>query len=201
MDLLKIYKKILDKKSKTPPVHVIKKAAYSVKEMGSLICKKILHSFEQKSSCNFTELVQQFETKADRVLCFVVLLELSKFQYVHLIQEDHLSSVDILPTFYEVPQLQEFDNIDVDDQRMNKHQLRHPNRSSYNCTFPFVITTTIILPILNLSLHRDMSDNIIHFQQDRSNFFKQDKTIDDQIDGIIEALLLAAERPVTSTKY
>ena len=117
MDLLKIYKKILDKKSKTPPVHVIKKAAYSVKEMGSLICKKILHSFEQKSSCNFTELVQQFETKADRVLCFVVLLELSKFQYVHLIQEDHLSSVDILPTFYEIPQLQEFDNIDVDDQK------------------------------------------------------------------------------------
>ena len=45
-----------------------------------------------------------------------------------------------------------------------------------------------------------MSDNIIHFQQDRSNFFKQDKTIDDQIDGIIEALLLAAERPITSTE-
>ena len=45
-----------------------------------------------------------------------------------------------------------------------------------------------------------MSDNIIHFQQDRSNFSKQDKTIDDQIDGIIEALLLAAERPITSTE-
>ena len=116
MDLLRIYKKILDKKSKPPPVHVIKRATYSVKEMGSIICKKILHSFEQKSSCNFTDLVQHFQTKSDRVLCFVVLLELSKFQYVHLIQENHLSNIDILPTFYEIPKLQEFDSIDSEDK-------------------------------------------------------------------------------------
>ena len=124
MDLLKIYKKILDKKSKTPHVHVIKKATYSVRQMGSLICKKILHAFEQKSSCNFTELVQQFQTKSDRVLCFVVLLELSKFQYVHLIQENHLSNVDILPTFYEMPQLEEFDNIDSEHKKRENISLQ-----------------------------------------------------------------------------
>jgi segregation and condensation protein A len=113
MDLLKIYKNILNRKNKKHPVHIIKKATYSVKDMGTLICKRILTSIKQKSICTFAELLQDHSSQADRVLCFVVLLELSKFQYVHLSQENHLSEIDIHPTFCELPKLQEFDSTNV----------------------------------------------------------------------------------------
>ena len=42
-----------------------------------------------------------------------------------------------------------------------------------------------------------MSDNIIPFHQQRSNFFSSGPSINDPIDSIIESLLLAAERPIT----
>ena len=113
MGLLKIYNNILNRKNKKKPVHIIKKATYSVKDMGNLICKRILTSIKQKSICTFAELLQDHITQADRVLCFVVLLELSKFQYVHLSQENHLSKIDIHPTFCELPKLQEFDSTNV----------------------------------------------------------------------------------------
>ena len=113
MDLLKIYNNILNRKNKKHPVHIIKKATYSVKDMGTIICKRILTSIKQKSICTFAELLQDHNSQADRVLCFVVLLELSKFQYVHLSQENHLSEIDIHPTFCELPKLQEFDSTNV----------------------------------------------------------------------------------------
>ena len=125
LDLLKLYKKMLDRKSKEKPIHVIKKAHYSVKQMGTLICKKILTSIQNNAVCSFDELLKSFPDKADRVLCFVVLLELSKFQYVMLSQEEHLASIDIHPTFSEIPTLPEFDTITEQSKEDNIHPPLH----------------------------------------------------------------------------
>lgn len=131
MGLLRIYKKILDKKLEKKPVHIIKRATYSVKEMGTLICKQILTTIAKQSHCSFPDLLSTFQSKTDRVLCFVVLLELSKFQYVHLSQVGHLTEIDILPTFHSMPKLHEFENTEFFSSNSQKPS-SVPNQTSLN---------------------------------------------------------------------
>lgn len=92
--LLKIFQKLIQSQLEKPPEHIIEKSSYSIKEVSEWILNKL-----KNGPVLLTDLLQLMDTKPDRIIVFLALLELGRFNYIDVIQESHLSSIQIIPVF------------------------------------------------------------------------------------------------------
>ena len=92
--LLKIFQKLIQSKTQKTPEHIIKKSTHSIKEISEWILNKL-----KDGPLMLSELLRSMKTRQDRVIVFLALLELGKFNHIDAVQTEHLSPIEIVPKF------------------------------------------------------------------------------------------------------
>ena len=100
LQLLMIYRKILDQHQKTAIEHHVTRARFSLKEMGEWIFDKL-----ESGLTTFADLTAQWSHKADKIICFLTMLELGRHQLVDVYQNEHLSTISIHKNYNKRPSL------------------------------------------------------------------------------------------------
>jgi segregation and condensation protein A len=93
MGLLRIYQRLLQDDLAPPPVHTVKRATYSIREMSEWIIAQLA---KEES---FFELLSRLEHRSERIVFFLALLELARLEYIDFDQACHLGPIQITPRF------------------------------------------------------------------------------------------------------
>jgi segregation and condensation protein A len=100
LQLLSIYRKILEQHQTTTFEHHITRARFSLKEMGEWIFDKLEEGF-----VTFSQFTLQWSHKPDKVICFLTVLELGRHQLIDIYQKNHLSKISIHKNYTQRPSL------------------------------------------------------------------------------------------------
>ena len=101
LELLQLYRKILEQYQKPAPEHYVAKTSFSLYDMGEWIFDQL-----ETGVSHVSVLLQQFTDKANKICCFLTLLELGKHQFVEIFQQEHLGEIAIYSSYEQRPPLE-----------------------------------------------------------------------------------------------
>ncbi|MCB9758980.1 MAG: segregation/condensation protein A [Alphaproteobacteria bacterium] len=91
--LLEAFYAVLDRMSEEPPVHEVELEEYSMAER----VRWVLEKLEQWQGATLRQIFLEIPSRSQRILTFLAVLEMARFQMVDIRQRGHLDEIELEP--------------------------------------------------------------------------------------------------------
>ena len=107
--LLRIYQQLLEKEEQY--AHHIVTEPFSLREMGDWLLDQV-----EKSDILLQECFRHFESKMEKIICFLTTLELAKHNMLHIFQVNFLGPIQVSANFTSRPSIEHIFTKENDDE-------------------------------------------------------------------------------------